>query len=157
MYKSPIEIFKSPIYDVMKQMYEQQEEYIYQCVSNIGVNIDKKELIRALQYDRDQYEQGYRDGKQANEWISVEERLPESYDRDLDWSETVLFRTIQGHIHSGYRYKGRVQNSFYDDNWSSPYWLDESENLSFEEELVTHWMPLPTPPTEKENQYETLD
>lgn len=85
------------------------------------------------------------------EWISVEDRLPKPYDRDSDWSETVLFLTVQGHIHSGYRYKGRVQTSFYDDDWSSPYWLDESENLSFEEEKITHWMPLPTPPTEKEN------
>lgn len=85
-----------------------------------------------------------------NEWISVKDRLPKSYDRDPNWSETVLFRTTQGHIHSGYRYKGRTQTSFYDDDWSSPYWLDESENLSFEDEYVTHWMPLPEPPTEKE-------
>lgn len=151
MYKSPIELFTSPVHDVMKQMYEQQEEYIYQCVSNIGVDIDKNELIRALQYDRDQYEQGYRDGKKANEWISIKDKLPELYDRDTDWSETVLFLTTQGHIHSGYRYKGRIQTSFYDDDWTPPYWLDESENLSFEEDEVTHWMLLPESPIEKEN------
>lgn len=85
------------------------------------------------------------------EWISVEDELPKSCDKDPDWSETVLFRITQGHIHSGYRYKGRTQISFYDDDWTSPYWLDESENLSFEDEDVTHWMPLPEPPTEKEN------
>ena len=144
MYKSPVEL-------ITKQMHTQIEDYTFNVIQEVVANINKEELIRALQYDREQYEQGYRDGERANKWISVEDRLPEPYDRDPDWSETVLFLTTQGHIHSGYRYKGRVQTSFYDDDWSSPYWLDESENLSFEEEFVTHWMPLPTPPTEKEN------
>ena len=72
------------------------------------------------------------------EWISVEDRLPKPYDKDPDWTETVLFRTIQGHIHSGYRYKAQVETSF-----SPSYWLDESEHLSFEDEDVTHWMQLP--------------
>jgi hypothetical protein len=53
-----------------------------------------------------------------------------------------------GHIHSGYRDVGRPQTSFYDDDWNPPYWLDESENLSFEEDEITHWMPLPEPPKE---------
>ena len=56
MYKSPIEIFESPIHDVIKQMCEEKENYIYQCVADIGVNIDKDELLRALQYDREQYD-----------------------------------------------------------------------------------------------------
>lgn len=77
------------------------------------------------------------------EWISVKDRLPAPYDKDPDWTETVLFRTTQGHIHSGYRYKAQVETFF-----SPSYWLDESENLSFEDEDVTHWMPLPTPPME---------
>lgn len=81
-----------------------------------------------------------------SEWISVDERLPDLCDRDPDWSVTVLFRTTQGHLHSGYRYVGRAQTSFYDDSWSTPYWLDESENLSFEVDEVTHWMPLPEAP-----------
>lgn len=83
-----------------------------------------------------------------SEWISVKDRLPEIYDKDPDWSKTVLFYTIQGHMHSGYRYKGKPQTSFYDDDWSAPYWLDESENLSFEEDEVTYWMPMPEPPKE---------
>ena len=84
-----------------------------------------------------------------SEWISVDERLPDLCDRDPDWSVTVLFRTTQGHLHSGYRYVGRAQTSFYDDSWSPPYWLDESENLSFEVDEVTHWMPLPEAPKMK--------
>ena len=79
-------------------------------------------------------------------WISVKDRLPEIYDKEPDWSVTVLFRTIQEHIHSGYRNIGRPQKSFYDDDWTTPYWLDESENLTFEEDEVTHWQYLPQPP-----------
>ena len=81
-------------------------------------------------------------------WIPVTERLPEVNEKDPDWSTTVLFMTDQGYVHSGYRNIGRAQKSFYDDDWTPPYWLDESENLSFEEEEVTHWMPLPEPPKE---------
>ena len=80
------------------------------------------------------------------EWISVSVRLPDIYDKDPNWSRTVLFRTAEGHIHSGYRNIGRPQASFYDDDWTQPYWLDESERLSFEEDEVTHWMLLPQPP-----------
>ena len=82
----------------------------------------------------------------TTKWIPVTERLPELNDKEPDWSVTVLFRTTQGYIHSGYRNIGRQQRSFYDDDWTPPYWLDESEDLSFEEEEVTHWMPLPEPP-----------
>lgn len=80
---------------------------------------------------------------EESKWISVEERIPDIYDKDPNWSQTVLFRTVYGHIHSGYRNIGRAQTSFYDDDWTPPYWLDESEDLSFEENEVTHWMPLP--------------
>ena len=130
MYKSPIEIFESPIHDVIQQMNEEKENYIYQCVADIGVNIDKEELLRALQYDREQYEQGYRDGIQANKWISANERLPES-----------KMNYIVRYIHSysdddGYYAIGVV---FYD---------GQGFNLFDRAYKVTHWMPLPKPPKE---------
>lgn len=87
----------------------------------------------------------------CQQWIPVTERLPEICDKDPDWSKTVLFRTVFGHIHSGYRNIGRPQTSVYDDDWTPPYWIDESENLYFEEDEVTHWMPLPEPPKENDN------
>ena len=76
-------------------------------------------------------------GVTVQEWISVKDRLPKIYDKDSDWSGTVLFRTTQGHIHSGRRKFGRHRMSF---------WIDESDNLFFSKEEVTHWMPLPQPP-----------
>ena len=58
MYESPIEIIMT---DIQHQIAEQQEEQIYKAVVSVGINVDKKELLRALQYDRGQYSRGYVD------------------------------------------------------------------------------------------------
>ena len=60
MYKSPIDML---IADIQHQIAEQQDEEIYKAVVSVGINVDKDELLRALQYDRGQYEKGYADGK----------------------------------------------------------------------------------------------
>lgn len=60
MYKSPIEIFTT---DIQTQIMKQQEEEIYKAIVNVGINVDKDELIRALQYDRGQYTKGYLDAQ----------------------------------------------------------------------------------------------
>lgn len=56
MYKSPIDI-------IYGQMEKQMEGDILRAVQSYGINVDKVELIRALQYDRAQYEKGYADAK----------------------------------------------------------------------------------------------
>lgn len=53
-YQSPIEVIQS-------QMRSQIEGEIYRAVMNVGVNVDKDELLKALQYDRGQYQKGYED------------------------------------------------------------------------------------------------
>ena len=134
MYKSPIEIFESPIHDVIKQMNEEKENYIYQCVADIGVNIDKEELIKALQYDRDQYEQGYRDGMQANKWISVEDRLPEKGGKYLvHYHDDIIGEYVI--IREYWEKAGKFAPMEY-----------------FEEHIgrkAMHWMSLPEPPRRK--------
>lgn len=60
MYEPPIHLF---VKDIVKDIVEQQDAYIVQSVRRMGVDIDKEELLRALQYDRGQYEKGYADGK----------------------------------------------------------------------------------------------
>ncbi len=37
------------------------EGEILKAVQNVGVNVDKDELLKALQYDRNQYQKGYAD------------------------------------------------------------------------------------------------
>jgi hypothetical protein len=51
------------ISDIQHQIAKEQDEEIYKAVVHYIPNIDKGELIRALQYDRDQYNKGYADGR----------------------------------------------------------------------------------------------
>ena len=55
-------MYESPIQLTVGEMKMKYEDEIYQCIQQYGINVDKEELIRALQYDRNQYEKGYRDG-----------------------------------------------------------------------------------------------
>lgn len=64
MYKSPIEITFGPMKMVEKQN-DEIEKYVYEYMQEIGVNVDREELLKALRYDRDQYEKGYADGKNS--------------------------------------------------------------------------------------------
>ena len=72
------------------------EEYIYKSILNVGVDVDRNELIRALRYDREQYEKGYRDGMEAaketmvevvrcKDCISRESCVLYEMDEDDDW------------------------------------------------------------------------
>lgn len=59
MYKSPIQLVTD---DINYAMRAKIDETIYQAVLRYDVSVDKDELIKALAYDRDQYDKGYSDG-----------------------------------------------------------------------------------------------
>lgn len=76
MYESPISIYETAMNTIM----EQRENAIFAKIQDaFDVHVDKKELIRALQYDRDQYNRGYADGKWDSvvhgEWLQTKEPL----------------------------------------------------------------------------------
>ena len=52
------------------------EDDVVKAVQSYGIVVDKKELLRALGYDRGQYDKGYEDGLNADKWIPCSERLP---------------------------------------------------------------------------------
>lgn len=54
MYKSPIEV-------ITEQINMQIENEVYKAVGNVGINVDREELLKALDYDRGQYTKGYKD------------------------------------------------------------------------------------------------
>lgn len=59
MYESPIKLeFTEPVIEALKN---EADEYIVRAVQKMAVQVDKGELARALQYDRDQYLKGYTD------------------------------------------------------------------------------------------------
>ena len=64
MYKSPITIIESTIDSFSKAIIKQKDDAIFaEIQSSFGVDVDRQELMRALHYDRNQYEKGYLDGK----------------------------------------------------------------------------------------------
>lgn len=68
-YKSPISLETSPMEWMARQIQQEADaqtmQHIMECVHRIKVNIDEDELIRALKYDRDQYTQGFADGRKS--------------------------------------------------------------------------------------------
>lgn len=80
MYEAPIELIKMQndmMMDIHRKLAEEQETYIMQSIEKVGVNVNKDELIKALAYDRGQYDKGYADG--VNDGIKgFAERLKET-------------------------------------------------------------------------------
>ena len=79
-------MYESPIEFVTSELTKQLGGDVLTLAQSYGVRVDKDELIRALNYDRQQYEKGFADGKAAaGNWIPCEERLPE---------KTPLWKTV---------------------------------------------------------------
>ena len=53
--------YQSPIELIMGQINFALEGQICKAVQNVGVSVDKEELLKALHHDRGQYQKGYRD------------------------------------------------------------------------------------------------
>lgn len=125
MYQSPIDV-------IVGKMQTKFENGVLEAVQKQGIFVDKEELIKALQYDREQYEKGYADGlRERNEWISVDDRLP-------DDGRNYLCRCI---------INGNTEYPFF----MVLHYILIDENPHFQHECdqglkVTHWMPLPEPP-----------
>ena len=59
-YESPI---TTHISNVQKSFNEKVDEQILETIEyELGVHVDKEELVKALKYDREQYEKGVADG-----------------------------------------------------------------------------------------------
>lgn len=58
MYKSPIEM-------ITEEMNIYHDGEIVRAVQKYDINVDKEELIKALRYDREQYEKGFGCGVMA--------------------------------------------------------------------------------------------
>lgn len=113
-YESPITVFQ-------KQIEMKIEEEILKAVCETGVVVDKEELLKALKYDREQYEKGYADGKTASRWIPCSERLPE------DKQEVQITDS-----------QGRVRQIIFNK------WLFANSQYSHGIKMIA-WQPLPEP------------
>lgn len=83
-YRSPIDIMQSEIQTAI-------ENEIYKTVVNVGINVDKVELLKALTYDRNQYTRGYYD--RDSEIVRCKDcKYCEYPDSDKEWCK-------KGHLH----------------------------------------------------------
>lgn len=63
-YQPPIDVnFTDHIIEDVKT---EMDEYLIRAVQKVIINVDKDELLKALAYDREQYEKGYTDGKRES-------------------------------------------------------------------------------------------
>ena len=74
--------WESPITQIVQEVTDGinknlEETLMVEIKMALGYEVDKDELIKALEYDRHQYERGYADGLNADKWIPVDEKLPE--------------------------------------------------------------------------------
>lgn len=125
MYESPIDIIYS-------EMQTKLEGEVFKAVQNVGINVNKDELIKALSYDRQQYEKGYADAKAEQQWIPVTERLPKKYIGE--W----LCCDKYGNIFI-LRYENTTPNR------DCVFCYTDNDGYSVSVHDVVAWMPLPMP------------
>ena len=133
MYESPIEIIQKTM---TSNLLKAQEDAVLHAVCEVGINVNKEELIKALAYDRDQYSKGYEDAREAYEqkWTLCSKRLPnkderiKAYIRKMHASQFLAM--IEGADMPTVLYL-TWDNYWKDDNWT--------------DYRVTAWMPLPEP------------
>ena len=63
-------MYESPIKIIAGKIQTQIDDEIYRAVQNVGINVDREELLKALEYDRGQYEEGFREGEKHDHSIS---------------------------------------------------------------------------------------
>lgn len=68
-YESPI---KRVVQEVSQELIQKENQYLMDCVRKVGFEIDEKELAKALEYDRQQYEKGVADERRRVESIMRE-------------------------------------------------------------------------------------
>ena len=61
MYESPITLLRTQTDNFVKEINEKTDEVIFKAVVNVLPQVNKEELIKALEYDRGQYIKGYKD------------------------------------------------------------------------------------------------
>lgn len=84
MYECPITTYiDEAINAINQEIVEQENAIAYKITETIGIEVNREELIKALKYDRDQYEKGYADAKAEMKWTKVEDGLPDLHKDSL--------------------------------------------------------------------------
>lgn len=84
-------MYECPINIIMSDIETQFEQEVLKAVQQYDISVDKDELVKALNYDRQQYEKGYADAKAEPQWISCKDRLPENGRQVLVYARSVHY------------------------------------------------------------------
>lgn len=122
--------YESAIKVMQSQMQIMIEDKILKAVQDAGVVVDKERLLKALKYESEQYEKGYQDGLNADKWIPVKDRLPESEGHYLTCDK-------KGNIHVFYHHNSMMY----------PFGICENHSQYYP---PVAWMQLPEPYKEGE-------
>lgn len=71
-YESPVTLFEGPWHQIAEKISKDTDSFIFDSITSLGISIDKEELIKAIQYDRDQYSKGYKNGYEAGYMAAME-------------------------------------------------------------------------------------
>lgn len=85
--------WKSPNELIQLDLETKMTECVVETIQRMGINVDKDELIKALQYDRHQYVKGYADGINDSKIIRCKEckhRDPE--DKKCDCGHDIVWQ-----------------------------------------------------------------
>lgn len=140
--------YESPIEIIQREATDWFETNVIKACMSVGINVNRDRLIRALQFDRNQYNAGYADGYNASRWIPVKNRLPEE-DTDVlisyrykegegDTSHVYIDITSYGDMYFGGRKVEGVKH------WRPPF-----EYFTSNYEVVA-WQPIPEPCREEQ-------
>lgn len=126
MYKAPIEI-------VAETLMQEEWNHVLRTVREVRVDVDKGELLKALRYDRHQYQAGYNQARMDySEWANIkEDGLPEEEGKYL-----IVLRNRKSRM----RRIALARSHCGDD-----FWLPDGDE-SMEGHDVTHWMYKPELP-----------
>ncbi len=102
--------YESPIKLLMGQMRIEQEIGICKAIQEQGITVDKDELIKALQYDRGQYDKGYINGynRKASE---VAREIFEEIEKALEQAKEIAdvrIRELAPHTYKVMREAGKL-------------------------------------------------
>ena len=125
----------------IRELDSKIEEGVMSAVKEIGVDVDKDELIKALQYDRDQFRKGYKAGIEAAQmaWHPASEKPKEDGDY-LCYVEPGFWEVLSYSHNLKKATRGEIN-----EKRGGFYYLD-GEYGCLEIENVAYWMELPMLP-----------
>jgi len=143
--------FKSPITQIVGEMQMEFENHVLKAVQNVGIHVNREELVKALAYDRGQYEKGYADGLKADKWIPCSERLPEEhesifakYKGTRKWDEDGMFEKISSEVYATVENMKTGESTTTHAHTTDGKWSCDLLRWSDTYRIIA-WQPLPAP------------